>query len=184
MQVGKKLKEDRKKKGLTLKDLSEQTGISVSLLSNIERNVSSPTLANMNKIVEVLGTQIQDYLSEENKQLHILAKPWDFHEVLHLKSNTVYELALCGDKPYKCVRIVIKPGNRMPEHSIGLPESNFVFIYRGIMKLEINNQTYVAHPEDVLFVPGNAPHIFSNESDEECISYWFAVQPLPQEELR
>ena len=183
MVVGQRLKEDRKKKGLTLKDLSEQTGISISLLSNIERNVSSPTLVNLNKIVEVLGTQIQDYLSEENKQLHILAKSSDFHEVLHLKSGTVFDLALCGGKPYKCIRIFIKPDNRMPEYSLGLPESNFAFIYKGIMKLEINNQAYVAHPGDVLFVPGNVPHMFCNESDEECISYWFAVQPLPQEEI-
>ncbi|MEL7608697.1 MAG: helix-turn-helix transcriptional regulator [Bacillota bacterium] len=182
MQVGKKLKEDRKKKGLTLKDLSERTGISISLLSNIERNVSSPTLANMNKIVSVLGTQIQDYLSEENKRLHILANPSDFHEVLRLKSGTVYDLALCGDKPYKCVRITIPSGNHIPEYSVGLPEGNFVFIHKGVLKLEVNGQTYVVQPSDVLFVPGGVPHTFYNESNEECVSFWFAVQPLSQDD--
>lgn len=182
MQVGKKLKVDRKKKGLTLKDLSEQTGISISLLSNIERNVSSPTLANLNKICEVLHTQIQDYLSEEKLQLHIHAKSSDFNEVLRLQSGTVFDLVLCGDEPYKCIRIFIKPKNRSPEYSLGLPESNFVLIYSGILKLEINNKAYFAHPGDVLFVPGNVPHTFSNESDDECISYWFAVQPLLNQE--
>jgi transcriptional regulator with XRE-family HTH domain len=182
MLVGKKLKEDRKKKGLTLKDLSEQTGISISLLSNIERNVSSPTLVNLNKICEVLHTQIQDYLAEEKLQLHTHAKSSDFNEVLRLQSGTVFDLVLCGDKPYKCIRIFIKPGNHSPEYSLGLPEGNFVLIYSGILKLEINNKVYLAHPGDVLFVPGNVPHTFSNEYDEECVSYWFAVQPLLQQE--
>ena len=43
-EIGNKIRGIRKEKGITLKQLSERTGLSIGYLSNLERDSSSPTL--------------------------------------------------------------------------------------------------------------------------------------------
>lgn len=53
--IGTRIKEQRRKLSLTLSDMSAYTGLSNGHLSNIERNQTSPTLANLKRICEALG---------------------------------------------------------------------------------------------------------------------------------
>ena len=48
--IGHILKKLRKERKLTLKDLAEQTGVSISFLSQVERGKSSVTLESLRKI--------------------------------------------------------------------------------------------------------------------------------------
>ncbi|MEI7884865.1 MAG: XRE family transcriptional regulator [Clostridia bacterium] len=183
MEIGKKLKEIRKAKKITLQELSVRTDLSVSFLSNIERDVNSPTLVNFNRITEALGTTIVDFLSDHLKSTKILTKRDEFEEVLNIKSGIKFELTLCGEKGYKCFCMTIAANYHTEEDSLGLPEDNFALVVQGALKLEIYGQTYEAAVNDVLFIPGSTPHSYSNISDQDSIIYWFAVTPSVNESL-
>lgn len=58
--LGETIRSLRKDKHLTLKQLSRRTGLSISLLSQIERAEASPSLASMAKIAQALDTRIQE----------------------------------------------------------------------------------------------------------------------------
>ena len=45
--VGKRIKSIRKRKNLTLQEVSEKSGMSATAISGIERNVSSPTVTTL-----------------------------------------------------------------------------------------------------------------------------------------
>lgn len=60
--IGNMIKLCRRKKQITLQVLSEQTGLSVSYLSTLERGLSSPTIANLNLICEALGITMADLI--------------------------------------------------------------------------------------------------------------------------
>lgn len=53
--IGIQLRQRRRVKGLTLIELSKQAGLSVGLLSQIERGISSPSLKSMTQICTALG---------------------------------------------------------------------------------------------------------------------------------
>ena len=53
--IGSRLKELRKQQKMTLKELAEGAGVSISFLSQVERGKSSVTLESLRKISEVLG---------------------------------------------------------------------------------------------------------------------------------
>ncbi len=57
--IGAKIRIQRKKKKLTLKHISNRTGLSVSLLSQIERAESSASLSSLYKIANALDTKLQ-----------------------------------------------------------------------------------------------------------------------------
>ncbi len=62
--VGACVRTYRKRAGLSLKALSERTGIAASNLSAIELNKSSPTLATLIKIAEAFGLKVGAFLDE------------------------------------------------------------------------------------------------------------------------
>lgn len=66
MNSGKKLKELRKAKGLTLRELSNSTNLSISFISDIEHNRSNPSISTLKILCNALDVPIT-YLLEDNK---------------------------------------------------------------------------------------------------------------------
>ncbi len=58
--IGDTIRGMRKEKELTLKQMSRRTGLSISLLSQIERAESSPSISSLYKIAIALDSRIQD----------------------------------------------------------------------------------------------------------------------------
>jgi two-component system, OmpR family, response regulator len=62
--IGDTIRSMRKSKELTLKQMSRRTGLSISLLSQIERAESSPSISSLYKIAMALETKIQDLFGD------------------------------------------------------------------------------------------------------------------------
>jgi two-component system OmpR family response regulator len=62
--IGESIRNLRKEKDLTLKQLARRTNLSVSLLSQIERAESSPSISSLYKIATALETRVQDLFGE------------------------------------------------------------------------------------------------------------------------
>lgn len=63
MKLNERLKELRTERQLTLKELGETSGLSVSYISDIERGRTVPTLATLETLANALGVSVMDFLS-------------------------------------------------------------------------------------------------------------------------
>ena len=68
VRIGTKIKENRWRQGLTLKELSEKSSVSVGLLSQIERGVSASSIRNIQKIVRALGISFASLFEESGPE--------------------------------------------------------------------------------------------------------------------
>jgi transcriptional regulator with XRE-family HTH domain len=77
--VGSKIRAYRKRKKISLMDLSRTTGIAASNLSSLELNKSSPTLSTLMKIASAFGVKVGAFLDETlyRKAVHCPAGEWD-----------------------------------------------------------------------------------------------------------
>tara|TARA_B100000900_G_scaffold127796_1_gene107986 strand:- start:4657 stop:5238 length:582 start_codon:yes stop_codon:yes gene_type:complete len=71
LQLGNRLSSLRKRKNMTLDDLSAKSGVSKSILSQIERDLSNPTVATISRISNALDEKLSDFflkieVEEEN----------------------------------------------------------------------------------------------------------------------
>ena len=64
LQLGSRLSSLRKRKKMTLDDLSAKSGVSKSILSQIERDLSNPTVTTISRIAEALGEKLSDFFSK------------------------------------------------------------------------------------------------------------------------
>lgn len=68
--IGRRIKQIRGEKNLTLQELASRSGVSKSMLSQIERGMTNPTLAILWSLTQSLGITIADLVVENNNTSH------------------------------------------------------------------------------------------------------------------
>ena len=68
MDIGKKIKDLRIQNGLTLGDLASRSELTKGFLSQVERNLTAPSIATLEDILEALGTNLSEFFHEEQER--------------------------------------------------------------------------------------------------------------------
>ena len=67
MDIGKKIKELRLQNDLTLENLASRCELTKGFLSQVERNLTSPSISTLEDILEALGTNLSDFFREDRQ---------------------------------------------------------------------------------------------------------------------
>ena len=65
--LGSKLRQRRKEQGLTLETVAKQAGVTTGFISQVERNITSPSLASLMALADALGSHIADFFDPPPK---------------------------------------------------------------------------------------------------------------------
>ncbi|PIV24972.1 MAG: Cro/Cl family transcriptional regulator, partial [Deltaproteobacteria bacterium CG03_land_8_20_14_0_80_45_14] len=82
LHIGKKIRDLRKKAGLILQDLSDRTGLSKPLLSQIEKEVVSPPIATLLKISKALKVNIGFFFQDGDPEEKVVLVRKDESKVI------------------------------------------------------------------------------------------------------
>lgn len=105
-ELGDFIRHFRKARGLTLRGLEEKSGISYSQLSKIERGESIPLKANLDKIIEALGTDLRNrmyHLADYMPDIEYIKtlKQGDKQPLLNQSQDYIYETAFNKLKEFR-----------------------------------------------------------------------------------
>ncbi len=90
MDIGNKLKELRVLKGLTQEELADRSELSKGFISQLERNLTSPSITTLMDILQCLGTTIGEFFTETPDEQIVFGKQDYFDKVdtdLKTRSN-------------------------------------------------------------------------------------------------
>ena len=68
MQIGEKIKQLRVRNQLTLEELANRSELTKGFLSQVERNLTSPSIATLEDILEALGTTLGEFFAQEKEE--------------------------------------------------------------------------------------------------------------------
>ncbi len=68
MKIGKKIKYLRIKNGLTQEELADRSELSKGFISQLERDLTSPSIATLVDVLECLGTNLREFFSEDSDE--------------------------------------------------------------------------------------------------------------------
>lgn len=161
------LKRIRKSKKMSLDVVSEQTGVSKSMLGQIERGESNPTVAILGKIVSGLRVSFNDLVSVPQDEVYIVKKG----SVEPSKESTdqykVYTyFPYEEDRNFEIYMIEIKPGGVYESGSHGEKTCEYVNIIQGELTLEIDNEKYVINAGDAMRFNTDKDHVYRNEGNK------------------
>jgi transcriptional regulator with XRE-family HTH domain len=162
--IGGRIREDRKRKGLTLLNVAEAVGLSPSYLSQIENGKVNINISNLEAIGKALGTPIADYILDTTtpaisvvrmKERHWYDRGDRIRESLLLKSPGSLEVAV----------IHLEVGANSG-HSSSHPGEEFSYVSRGSVRITINDtQTFDLSEGDVIYYRSDQSHGWENIGD-------------------
>ena len=111
MKIGAKVKELRVQKGLTQEELADRTELSKGFISQLERDLTSPSIATLMDILQALGTDLKDFFNEEPEE-QIVFKESDYFEKLDEEygNKTEWIIPNAQKNIMEPIRLTLAPG--------------------------------------------------------------------------
>ena len=73
MDIGEKLRQLRLQRGLTQEDMADRCELSKGFISQVERNLASPSIATLTDMLECLGSSLSQFFSEAKDEKTIFS---------------------------------------------------------------------------------------------------------------
>lgn len=184
---GSRIREMRKRRGLTLKEVAEATGYTIGHISQIERDLKSPSLVALRKIASCLNcsevwlimddSELSAKSSEEgkkSKESYLMRKenriPMKIPEIdVSYSIFTPSKLPNAQEAQMTGLIVRLKPNTWVTEKMIS--HGNYdesLLLLKGELELRIDNSTYMIYEGDSFYIPKNCLHNYLNTSDEEA----------------
>lgn len=166
VKVGQKIKEIREKLGLTLKNLSEKSGYSESILSQIENHLISPPLGALLTISKALGISVGKLLGEKNEAPFVIVREGGEQPISRVASkegvNYGYTYMSLGigkkDRHFEPFLITLEP---TPIKQSGLSVhkgEEFIYVLEGAMEVQLKDFKETLKKGDSIYYESTIPH--------------------------
>jgi transcriptional regulator with XRE-family HTH domain len=182
--LGDKIKTLRKKLGMTQKELAEQVGLTPSFISQLEKNLISPSLDSLLKLSEKLNTQPVYFLTngESGPIRKAVLKPGERTEI-HLPGLKDVDLKLqllVSDvlnrrmEPYL---LTLKEGAVIGGHFYAHKGDEFAYVMGGELEVDIQNEKHLLKKGDSLYIGTTFPSKWANVGKGDAVLLWILSPP-------
>ncbi|RXT15461.1 helix-turn-helix domain-containing protein [Ammoniphilus sp. CFH 90114] len=169
MDIGNKIKTLREHHGYSVREFSKLCSLSPSLVSQVERNQASPSIASLIKMAEVLQCPVGSFFEEKEAGQFIVRK--DERRRLHFASHTnSYELITPSemDGEVRVLLMTLQPGQYSSENKLNHKGKETLFVQCGTVEVEFSNTTHLLHAGDSITFESQNEHRFHNPSKESA----------------
>jgi transcriptional regulator with XRE-family HTH domain len=192
--LGSRLREERERRGVTVRGLAREVGVSASMVSQIETGKVQPSVSTLYAITTTLGITVEELFSpaeggaprtarEElaslrGKRLGPLVRPSE-RRVLQLDSGVTWELL--GDLPPHTVDFLLvtyAPGGTSSSGG-GLmrhPGTEYGHLLSGELVLMLGFEEMRLRPGDSISFDSTTPHSYRNDGDVPAVGVWFVLE--------
>lgn len=168
--LGMRLRNIRKQKGITLKELAYKTGLSIGFISNVERDLCSPTLDNIQRLCAALDITLVSLLENRVFVDRIIRKK-DREIIYEYGKDVRYESVRFGSGLLDGLFITVD-ANCQYEKEWTHAYDEIGIVVSGELTIAIDDSKYILYEGDCFYVHAMERHNLSNNSDSPCVSYW------------
>jgi transcriptional regulator with XRE-family HTH domain len=178
--VGADIRALRKSRGNSLSELAEAIGRSVGFVSQVERNLSEPSIADLKRIAAFFGVTVGFFLG------HTPASPTEAGTVVRAGNRRrlgsadqgLIEELISPDlgSPFEMVRSVFQPGAELTEPTLRETQETG-FVVDGRFEIEIDGTWFNLNPGDSFHVD-HQPMRWRNRGDRNAVVIWTIAPPI------
>lgn len=163
MEIGNKIRQLRVQKRLTQEELADRAELSKGFISQVERDLTSPSIATLVDILQCLGTDLSAFFSEETEE-QIVFHTEDYFEKLdeELFNKVEWIIPNAQKNIMEPIRLSLAPGgSTYPDNPHEGEE--FGYVLSGSITLYLGRKSYpVKKGESFYFTPRVTHYIIGN----------------------
>lgn len=175
MSIGAKLKELRVLKGLTQEELADRAELSKGFISQVERDLTSPSIATLMDILQCLGTTIGEFFSETADEQIVFGKG-DFFikKDAELKNTIKWIVPNAQKNSMEPILLTLEAGGSTCPDSPHEGEE-FGYIVSGSISIHIGNHIHKAKKGESFYFTSDKTHYIESKAGATLI--WVSSPP-------
>ncbi|SPD71934.1 conserved hypothetical protein [uncultured Desulfobacterium sp.] len=180
--LGTRLRDLRKKRGLSQTELAKLVGVTSSTISQIESNQIYPSLPALIKMSEILSVKVSSFFGElDRASERVIFTPSQAMDVQFSVSTreTIAGKALTPldlepkAEPYL---IEIMPDKSLPSHFFSHKGDEIGYVLSGKLQLKMGSKFHSAKAGDIIYLSTEAPSGWKNPGPEPATMLWIKVK--------
>ncbi len=178
VRIGSRLKAARKANGYTLDQLAAATGLTKGFLSRVERDETSPSVASLITLCEVMSIEVGSLFSAPDVAL----VRREGAPAINLGGTGVNEQLMTprGQAKLQLVHSTIEPGGSGGQDLYTINcEVEVLYVLKGSVELRFSDRVQQLRAGDALTFAGGEPHTWSNASNSRSAEVVWVLVPAP-----
>ncbi len=177
--LGPKIRLERTRQGLTLKDVAGRAGVSVSFLSQIERDEAKPSVGTLHDVAEALGLTLAEFFDPGTRRAPpvttatsaIVTRADERKTLIYPGSGIMNELVTPDLKRnLQMMWVVMPPGSDTGDQPLAHEGEECGIVVQGKVEIWVGDEEhYVLGPGDAIWQLSTVPHRSRNAGDTDAI---------------
>lgn len=178
--LGADLRALRKSRGLTLTDMAESLGRSVGWLSQVERDISEPSITDLRDIAAAFGVSVsmlfRHHAAPAHEAGYVVRK--GARRAIGSRITGLVEELLSPDltDDFEMIHSTFQPHSRIKE-PVTRPTQEVGVVLSGQLEIEIAGRTHLITPGDSFRIRGEAFR-WANPFDQTAVAIWVIAPPV------
>jgi transcriptional regulator with XRE-family HTH domain len=175
MDIGSKIKELRVVKGLTQEELADRAELSKGFISQVERDITSPSISTLEDILQCLGVTISEFFVKDDDE-QVVFKDEDYFEKEDSDlSNTIKWIIPNAQKNImEPIHLTLKPGGETYPDNPHEGEE-FGYVLKGEITIHIGNKKYKAKTGESFYYTSDKKHYITSKKGANIL--WVSSPP-------
>ncbi|MCM3898065.1 MULTISPECIES: helix-turn-helix domain-containing protein [Mycobacteriales] len=173
--LGSSIRAARKSAGLTLSALATSTDLSQPFLSQVENGNTTPSVINLHRIAQTLGTTAHDLLEQSNRIPVKVVRNGEARRY-NLGPDAVVRFCVGGTRLMDCNEVTAEP-HSSAEAATSHAGEEFVYVVMGEVRLNIGGQSVVLRSGDTVYYSASVQHQWFNDTDETAVFLFVGTPP-------
>ena len=166
MNIGNKIKELRIEKNLTQEELANRAELSKGFISQLERNLTSPSIATLIDILQCLGTNLTEFFAEESDEQIVFRKD-DFFvkKDTELRNTIEWIIPNAQKNMMEPILLTLEAGGST---YLDVPHEGeeFGYVLHGSIQIHVGRKVHTAKKgESFYFIPHSEHYITANKTN-------------------
>lgn len=167
--VADNLKRLRDQRKMSLEMVSKLSGVSKSMLGQIERGEVNPTISTLWKISNGLKISYSELLSRPEAECEVV-ELCDIEPLMedhgHYRNYMIFPFD--GNRRFEMLYIELDPGSHLEAEPHPAGTQEFITVFSGELTVHVNHETYMAKDRSSIRFKADSSHQYRNTGDEVC----------------
>lgn len=175
--IGNKLKDLRNKKGLTQEELADRCELSKGFISQLENDVTSPSIATLVDILQCLGTDLKNFFTDTPQEQIVFGSADYFEKQDEELHNTIEWIIPNAQKNMmEPIRVTLEAGgSTYPD----LPHEGeeFGYVLSGTVYIVLGDRTMKAGKGEAFYFKPDSQHYIKAGEKAGAVFLWITTPP-------
>jgi transcriptional regulator with XRE-family HTH domain len=178
LRIGARLRDARRRQGLTIDQIAQSTGLTKGFISRIERDMTSPSVSTLVTVCAALSLPVGELFVAP--KIDVVRGAEAPHIQLTGRGADERLLTPRGQARLQLVRSVIEPGGTGGEELYTLNcEVEVVHVLRGSLQMLFSRSAELLEAGDTMTFSGREPHTWHNPDADVVSEVLWVIVPAP-----